>query len=1503
MIPTPLVLVIELARVERVDDPFAFRFVPQDYLVRAEGGGFSRIHLNWDQAWLDDLAALQRPTCSPELLQRIGERLYRFVANAGWSEQSAAVDAILRAGGQVLVSIRSAAAELYSLPWELLTVGPSGSHLAELDRVLLRYEWPESTTAPEHAPPRERDGRILVAWSAAAGAVPAMEHVDAIAHACSEGHRPFDRDRDVLAHATPGRIERALAEALARGPAVDVLHILCHAHGGADGGLLLDSDDGEGMTRVDPGSLRRLLRPFAGMVRLVVFAACESADPGPQGNNLGSLTQVLHRAGFAAVIGARTPLAVSSSILFTRALYRGLAVSLMSLEQAMVAARQRLAAEPGAIAWATLQLYARAADGDDARPLVVQPYRGLLAFQPEHRRLLFGRDAEIEEIHANLRDLEARGTPLLLVVAGASGTGKSSVVFGGFVPSLLEEPTPWTWARMRPGAEPIRALAATTSRLCEAAIADDPGSIAAALLGWCRDRPDRRLLLVVDQLEELFTQGVAEDEKGAFARLLWQLPSEARRSLTIIATLRVDFVGHCGDLLIDDDGLRLDRIAYDEGHRVFVPRGDRRVLREVIEAPARAVGLSFETGLVERILDDVEGEPGALPLLGHALNLLWESRSGRVLTLAVYRQIGEISGALGRHADAVITALSPEEQVQARRLLVRLVSGGGRGKSDTRSRLSLSRLRPAGDSAEVYDRVAQHLTASRLLVISESEARPDEPSEPMIEVAHEALLRGWPRLQRWIEEDHERLLEIARLDAWLVDFYQRGTILDDARLSFAEKTAATYPDDVSEQVSALVEASVEAREERRRLEEARRVELEASLFRARKNSVMVALVAFVALLFGLLAVDVVEELELESQRRVDDPLFSLLDRLPAAEYRNRLAVLSLVAAPHDRLEWIVAADETLATLPEQWVIGDLKRGTGPYENLQISPDGDWAVLWSRDSVAAYDLNAPKASMGLGATSTSELPDGAELRTSLVCDGHKVHAIRDDDALMLWDPGDPMPMKPSRRGLSLPSAVVACDGHQLAFAGGDAIDIVDLRDPTRDTHLELDDAPVSQLLFADEGASLLAISSEARTIRLWYLGRDETPTTFTCPTGVPLAAALAGGDLRAITDDGKAFEWSPERPEEMPRVVDLGRAPIRLAELNPRGSRVAIATDDYFGVESLTGTGSLPLPGLTDPVISAAWSPSGDQVFAIDRQQLRSFWADGRSFNLSGAKAPEHVATVWRLTDCLDQGELRALFNRFDLGDLLRTINPDRCVANQTLREVTTEELSAKAFFLLLFALELGLLVARMVWGRRRRAIVFNRDVLSSRLPPLAMMAAALFMSSEIVKSGLGRSVGSTTAGIFVLGTLGVAWLVRAAIRLNVGILDGTRPYRVSRRVLQGLALLLGVALTLIALGKLGEIIAPLDLDHGLGIHEATRVMFVLIAGLLVAMYSVSLARADNAHRGVAPHDSPPELPKALRLLRERGLAQMHDLDLDPPDGSRKSDEPEREEKGSASGAS
>ena len=362
-------IALEFARGESTGDPHAFRFAPQTYIVRTPRGGFGASELPWDADLLAKLADVRRAGQDPALLAEVGELLRRFLAPAGWELHERQLSAAIQRRRPVHITIRSAAAELYALPWELLTLRASGQCLGGLPGVLVRYEWPETESAARRDTP-SAPGRILVAWSAAGGMVPAAEHFAAIRAAAAAGGFAFE-STDVLAHASPGRIADELERAERDGRPIAALHILCH--GGARGslfGLALDPEAPEDPPVIlDPARLQQLIAPHAANLRLVVLAACDSGNQGDFGAQIGSTAQMLHRAGLAAVVASRYPLSTPGSERLTATLYRGLLAERASLERAFVATRTALAGDATRLDWASVQLYARAADGAATFPI------------------------------------------------------------------------------------------------------------------------------------------------------------------------------------------------------------------------------------------------------------------------------------------------------------------------------------------------------------------------------------------------------------------------------------------------------------------------------------------------------------------------------------------------------------------------------------------------------------------------------------------------------------------------------------------------------------------------------------------------------------------------------------------------------------------------------------------------------------------------------------------------------------------------------------------------------------------------------------------------------------------------------------------------------------------------------------------------------------------------------------------------------------------------------
>lgn len=805
--PTPSAhsLVWEFARAERAGDPYALRFEPQEYLWRSAGGGFESALFDWSPELLADLDALRRPSRDPALLARLGECLRQFLMPLGWVQHEQQIVEACARGERVVITIRSAAAELYALPWELLTLKASGQHLGELPSLLLRYEWPETASAEEQPSPRPSGGRILFAWSAAGGAVPAAEQLTALQQACAAGSHPFDESRDVLAHASPRRLREVLTAAHTQakdggkdsGESIAVLHLLCHgAAAGSTFGLSLDSDDAtEGRAILDAGRLRQLLAPFAGMLRLVVLSACDSGNSGALGNQLGSIAQSLHRAGIATVVAARYPLSVAGSIELTRVLYHRLLVDLDSLESATLRARAELCRDERRLDWAGLQLYARAADGDDTRPVVFRPYRGLSAFQPDDRRFYFGREQDIEHIVATLQD----GARMVTVV-GASGAGKSSLILSGVLP-LLQQRQPDRRLRtliVRPGATPCLALAHALSvpsgqprssvSPVDRRVADLRVQLVrtpATLADLAAASPDTTLLLVVDQAEELFSQS-DRGEATAFIDNLLQaiaMPKAAGGpQVAVILTLRADFLGVC---------LQQPNLAEAvRGSMQLILPLSRAELRQSIVRPAALVGLRFEAGLVDALLDALCGDKqqsseapteidrssehrldaraaGNLPLLQFTLEQLWEQRRGNCITWHAWRAIGGVRGAITRRAEEVLTvSRKSDEPGLVQKLFGRLVQLG-EGTLDTRRRAPREELEAIAPGKMGH--VVARWVDARLLTADESE----------VTIAHEALLYEWETLRRWIDDSRESLRILQRLSRDARHYLASGEREDD----------------------------------------------------------------------------------------------------------------------------------------------------------------------------------------------------------------------------------------------------------------------------------------------------------------------------------------------------------------------------------------------------------------------------------------------------------------------------------------------------------------------------------------------------------------------------------------------------------------------------------------------------------------------------------------------------------------------------------------------------
>ncbi len=381
------------------------------------------------------------------------------------------------------------------------------------------------------------------------------------------------------------------------------------------------------------------------------------------------------------------------------------------------------------------------------------PYMGMRYFDTADAGLFFGREALSRELASRVEE-----EPFLAIV-GASGSGKSSVARAGLIPALQMGAV----HVITPTAHPLESLATSLTRESESVTAtatlmddlqNDSRSLRLFVRKMLASSGMLNLLLLVDQFEETFTQCKDFTERRAFIENLLAAADEDDGRVRVALTLRADFYHHCAEY----EGLRLAL----EKHQAYIGAMTSDELREAITAPAQKNGWDFQPGLVDLILSDVGTEPGALPLLSHALLETWKRRQGRTLTLQGYADAGGVKKAIAQTAESVYDRLTPAEQTIARGIFLRLTELG-EGTQDTRRRVKLDELRQA-KAGDAVTKVLKTLTDARLVTTEEDSA----------EVAHEALIREWGTLRKWLDEDRENLRLHRHLTESAGEWQRRG---------------------------------------------------------------------------------------------------------------------------------------------------------------------------------------------------------------------------------------------------------------------------------------------------------------------------------------------------------------------------------------------------------------------------------------------------------------------------------------------------------------------------------------------------------------------------------------------------------------------------------------------------------------------------------------------------------------------------------------------------------
>ncbi len=444
--------------------------------------------------------------------------------------------------------------------------------------------------------------------------------------------------------------------------------------------------------------------------------------------------------------------------------------------------------------------------GDDSgnHPTVVTgipvscPYKGLAAFEPEDAGYFFGREVLIDELVRRLQRSQ------VLVVGGPSGSGKSSLVRAGLIPALRAGALPgseqWAVVLFTPGRDPMAELHFQITR------ATSPGSPILSLEDFIarptmarhlgsRDGAEQPLLLCIDQFEELFTLAPPA-QRMDFVAALSAMTDPADSLARLVITVRADFYGNCAQI-----PWLAERISHNQ---VLVGPMSGSDLRRAITEPARRAGLYLERNLVDAIIDEAGGEAGSLPLVAHALVETWNRRQGNALTLEGFRAAGGVAGAISQTADETYEQRLDQRQREAtKNLFLRLVSPGEE-TPDTRRLLSRDEIDSSPDP-ETLHRVVETLTDARLLTLDDANVR----------IAHEALLRIWPRLRTWIEESRDDLRTRQRISRaaaeWETENRDPDLLYRGTPLLSAQEWMHSHQDQLGAVDRAFLEASVEAK--------------------------------------------------------------------------------------------------------------------------------------------------------------------------------------------------------------------------------------------------------------------------------------------------------------------------------------------------------------------------------------------------------------------------------------------------------------------------------------------------------------------------------------------------------------------------------------------------------------------------------------------------------------------------------------------------------------------
>jgi len=862
------------------------------------------------------------------------------------------------------------------------------------------------------------------------------------------------------------------------------------------------------------------------------------------------------------------------------------------------------------------------------------PYPGMVPFSEADSDRFFGRDEEVQELLERLR------LHPFVTVIGPSGSGKSSLVFAGLVPALRESglfgPGGWLVRTLRPGETPLAALTAALDGDPSTGSGQAAANPTQAVSDLLSTHPDaRRLLLVVDQFEELFTLARADVEP--FQQALLRLAETP--NCYVVLTVRADFY---------PDLMAAPLWREIQAHRAEVLPLDEDGLRQAIVRPAEDAGVFVETALVERLVADAGREPGVLPLVQETLVLLWEKVERRFLPLRAYdalvlsardyRELGgvQLTGlqvAMARRADAALAGLMPEQQAVARRIFLRLVQFG-EGRADTRRQQPVAALRVAGDEPGAFDRTLEHLTGNRLLTLSGEEGGDGR----RVDIAHEALIGGWPTLQEWLAERREAEQTRRRLEAKATEWVRLGRggggLLDEVELLEAGRWLdSTDAADLGygDALPALVQASRAAQEERaaqqRRVARFRLgalaaivvliiVALGIGLWSARRDAARKSQLAqerevAAATAQALAEAETLARTEAEAERdRADLQTQVAQSRQVAAVARGELErgnaerALLLAIASY-RIARTIEAEDTIHQALAAW------RGRGVMQDHEY---GVWGGAVSPDGQVVATVAGPLVYLwAIREQQTLTLRGHREVVTDMKfsSDGKCVATTSIDGTARLWDVQSGQEIWQQEQEDAFISLAFSPNGKYLAFGGNDKkITVWRVDTLARFAVLEPDGWGVPLSLEFSPDSQLLGAAYNDLVGRVWDVqSRENVVLAGHGDIVRDIAFSPDGQIVATISDDQTIRLWGPITGEQV-ALSDDYEGVVGLVEFSPDGHYLATASFDgtaYLWDVRRLGDKPALLHEHREKVNSFAFSPDGRHLATASWDGTARLW--------------------------------------------------------------------------------------------------------------------------------------------------------------------------------------------------------------------------------------------------------------------------------------------------------